>query len=412
MALGPLAFRKEPLRTLYIIYAVATTLTIRLPYWVVTSLPGLRPRKSWTFWKSLRLKYFTFMACKFSKVGPIGNVKVTNHKAIPPNLDPKVVGVWIEGVDESLIQGEVKEMAKIANVKPLAIPGYWYHKESSPILGGSRSIDPKERVLYMFHGGAYIAQSAHPDDGTQHITRDTLKYLPNETRFRRALALEYRLSIGVPYAEVPQNPFPAALLDALAGYRYLVEDVGISPSNIIIIGDSAGANLALALTRYLKATSVFSMPGGLILLSPWGDLGASHIGPNSSRTRSASSDFLGPPGHLDNSLLYCSEAYAGPHTYSACENNIYISPASKNIPENVMRGVFEGYPKTLIVSGTGEQLLDSIVTLKRRMEADMGQQKLSYLGVADAFHDFLAFTWAGPEREVCLERIREWSKGL
>jgi len=412
MGVSPLAFRKEPLRTLYIIYAIATTLTVRLPYWVITSLPGLRPRKSWTFWKSLRLKYFTFIACKFSKVGPLGKVKVTDYKAIPPDVDPKVVGVWIEGVNESLIQGEVKVMAKVADVKPIRIPGYWYHKEGNPVLGGTRSIDPKERVLYMLHGGAFISLSAHPDDTTQHITRDTLKHIPNEMRFRRALALEYRLSVDVPYVDAGQNPFPCALLDALAGYRYLIEDVGILPSNIIILGDSAGANLALALTRYLKTTSTFQMPGGLILLSPWVDLGPSHTGPNSTRARHVSSDFLGPPGHLNQSFLYCTGAYSGPHTQSACENNMYISPASKSIPERVVRGAFEGYPKTLIVSGSGEQLLDSIQTLKARMQADMGSEKLTYLEVEDAFHDFLAFTWAGPEREVCLDGIKEWGKSL
>jgi acetyl esterase/lipase len=306
----------------------------------------------------------------------------------------------------------VKELAKVANVKPIRIPGYWYHKEGSPTIGGTRSIDPKEKVIYMFHGGAYLALSANPKDDTQRITRDCLRVLPSELRIRRALSLEYRLSIGIPMVEVPQNPFPAALIDALTGYRHLVEDVGILPSNIILVGDSAGANLALALTRYLKETGIFQIPGGMILLSPWVDLGTSHAGPTSSRTTNVSSDYLGPPDHLDPSLLYATGAFAGPHPRSVLEENIYISPASKNIPEKVLREAFVGFPRTLVVSGSGEQLLDSIETLAKRMEKDMGPEKLKYLMIEDAFHDFMAVPWTGPDRLVCLEKIQEWGKSL
>lgn len=345
------------------------------------------------------------------RVGSLG-VKFTDHTAIPPNIGPKNKAVWINGIDEEMIQGEVKEMAEFAGVKPARIPGYWHHLEGTPILGGKPSVDPRERVLLMFHGGAYISLSAHPDDPTQLITRDVLKSLPLEANFRRALSLEYRLSKGVPAVPSPESPFPAALLDALAGYQYLVEEVGILPINIVLIGDSAGGNLALALTRYLKLTSVLPLPGALLLLSPWADLGNSHTGPNSTRTRNAGSDFLGPPEHLDKSFCYASRAFTSLHPPSICEDNIFISPASLNIPEKQIKGSFEGFPKTLVVAGTGEQLLDSIQTLKRRMEADMGPEKLSYLEVEDAFHDFLGFDWSGPDRKVCLDGIREWGRTL
>ena len=61
-----------------------------------------------------------------------------------------------------------------------------------------------------------------------------------------------------------QSPFPAALLDALAGYNYLVNEIGYSPSNTILVGDSVGENLALVLTRYLSSgttrTSYIALP--------------------------------------------------------------------------------------------------------------------------------------------------------
>jgi acetyl esterase/lipase len=71
--------------------------------------------------------------------------------------------------------------------------------------------------------------------------------------FNRAFSLSYRLSSSLPFE--PTNPFPAALLDALAGYRYLTQTIGFSLNNIVLSGDSAGGHLALSLVAYLAETS-------------------------------------------------------------------------------------------------------------------------------------------------------------
>ena len=59
----------------------------------------------------------------------------------------------------------------------------------------------------------------------------------------RALALDYLLA--------PENPFPAALEDCVVGYRWLVQN-GTLPQEIVIAGDSAGANLLLATLMLLR----------------------------------------------------------------------------------------------------------------------------------------------------------------
>ena len=67
----------------------------------------------------------------------------------------------------------------------------------------------------------------------------------------RILSVDYRVSaMGSPGNANTKNPYPSALLDALAGYSYLIKTLGFTSQNITIAGDSAGGNLALALARY------------------------------------------------------------------------------------------------------------------------------------------------------------------
>ncbi len=68
----------------------------------------------------------------------------------------------------------------------------------------------------------------------------------------------------------PEHPFPAAVEDAVAGYRWLL-DQGVGPENLIVSGDSAGGGLALALLLSCKERGL-AMPASAILYSPWTDL--------------------------------------------------------------------------------------------------------------------------------------------
>ena len=74
------------------------------------------------------------------------------------------------------------------------------------------------------------------------------------------IALDYRLA--------PETRFPGPLHDAVSAYFRMVDDLHISPSNIILAGDSAGGGLCLALMMYLRDNG-YPLPGGAILMSPW-----------------------------------------------------------------------------------------------------------------------------------------------
>ena len=108
-------------------------------------------------------------------------------------------------------------------------------------------------VLYL-HGGGYVTGSPGTHRGlTSRIARDA------------------HVCVAVPdYRLAPEHPHPAAVDDALAAYKGLL-DQGIPANKIIIAGDSAGGGLSLALALRLKDAPL-PQPAGIVLLSPFTDL--------------------------------------------------------------------------------------------------------------------------------------------
>lgn len=87
-------------------------------------------------------------------------------------------------------------------------------------------------VIY-YHGGGFVVGS-----------------LDSHDRVMRLLALGSGAAvIGVDYRLAPEHPFPAPLDDCVAAYGWIRDQagpLGIDPDRILLAGDSAGANLALA----------------------------------------------------------------------------------------------------------------------------------------------------------------------
>lgn len=212
-----------------------------------------------------------------------------------------------------MITGTILELTHAANITCARIPGYWIDRDD--ILPAGAPPKPRDKVLYRLHGGSYTQLSAHPADPTANVARGILSHTPC---IARTFAIEYRLSSAAPYTEA--HAFPAALLDALAGYVYLVERVGFLPEDVVVVGDSAGGNLALALVRYLRDYADYHpdlvlprMPGALLLLSPWVDLGTSHDGPLSSLESPFTVDYMGISAHdRARAASYAKMAFLGP----------------------------------------------------------------------------------------------------
>ena len=111
-----------------------------------------------------------------------------------------------------------------------------------------------DRAILYLHGGGYTMGSCN--------THRALVARISVASQSPAIQIEYRLA--------PENPFPAALEDALNAYHYLLEQ-GIALDKIIIAGDSAGGGLAIALTLLLREENE-RPPGGIVCISPWVDL--------------------------------------------------------------------------------------------------------------------------------------------
>ena len=117
----------------------------------------------------------------------------------------------------------------------------------------TRSADA-DRVIMFLHGGAYIS-------GSIASHRHVMAELGRQAE-ARTLALGYRLA--------PEHAFPAALDDALAGYRFLLSS-GYDAARITLAGESAGGGLAIATLLSLRDAGV-TLPGSVWCSSPWVDL--------------------------------------------------------------------------------------------------------------------------------------------
>ena len=124
------------------------------------------------------------------------------------------------------------------------IPGEWVESSSSADV-----------VLLYLHGGGYFGCSAET-------------HRPITVWFAlhgfRVFAPNYRLA--------PENPFPAAVDDAVAAYRGLLAG-GHSPQRLVVAGDSAGGGLVLSLMLALRSADT-PLPAAAALFSPWTDLAA------------------------------------------------------------------------------------------------------------------------------------------
>ncbi len=176
----------------------------------------------------------------------------------------------------------------------------------------------KKYVILHCHGGGYST-------GSSLYARTLTGKLASSTSMD-VLCFDYRLA--------PEHPYPAALEDGMKAWNYLML-LGYGARDVIVTGDSAGGNLALALVHRLKQEGRL-LPRGLVLMSPWTDLTSS----GESFAAKAKLDPVLDKDYIDRMIA----AYAEGQDVT----NPLISP---------LFGDFHGFPPTYIQAGENEILL-------------------------------------------------------
>lgn len=156
------------------------------------------------------------------------------------NLSPTFMRAALEQMSKVFPQ------SKNVQLRPVRIAGI--HAEE--IKPQSKST----QMIFHIHGGAFFV-------GSIKTHRAFLSEVAERTQMQ-VLHLNYPLS--------PEARYPDAL-DAIYDVYSTLLDQGVLAKDIIVSGDSCGANLALALCLRLKQEDL-EMPSGLMLLSPFLDL--------------------------------------------------------------------------------------------------------------------------------------------
>ncbi|MCX7623243.1 MAG: alpha/beta hydrolase [Thermomicrobium sp.] len=186
---------------------------------------------------------------------------------------------------------------------------------------------PEDQVLLYLHGGGFVFGLS-----AQHVAMvaELARLLG-----RRALLVDYRLA--------PRHPWPAALEDCLAAYRWLLRQ-GFDAKRIVVAGDSAGGNLALTLAMALRDAGE-PMPAAIACLSPVGDLAGSE-----ERGRTEEDPVLHP-----RAIRRFNRSYVAGHD----ARNPLISP---------LYGDWHGLPPLLVHAGEDELLRDDAERIAERAQ--------------------------------------------
>ncbi|OCF34193.1 endoplasmic reticulum protein [Kwoniella heveanensis BCC8398] len=442
-AINSWPYRHPIFRRLYLISFLLFGILILLPAWAVYYVPrSNRPRQSWTVRRCLRVRWSRLLCglvarCEIDYLGrdlsvdpdPM-NLKWSHPITIPPpppsflRGHPEEAlrqlhasrGSWVPHFIHRLKRGKTgvwgrwnhaeEDLDKVYGFE--SVKAFWFTGEKSTPDERPAPRNPGDPVMIHFHGGGYICGTAAETDLTSSIAKSMVKHSP----IHHVLSVDYRLA--------PTAPWPLPLLDAITAYHYLVRVQGVYEEDIVIVGDSAGGHLAMALVRWLRdegAEVGLRMPRGLVLLSPWADVGFTNAwgaeAVKHNRDCDTIEDTFGP---FACSLLLRGLPASIMHTSS------YLSPASHLLPSQPSGpDSFERFPPTYVVYGDAERLSTSIellwdrIQLSRRFAEKSGasvpvQDRL--LVSPDSVHDFVIFPWMAEEASKAYEDMDIWLREL
>jgi acetyl esterase/lipase len=223
--------------------------------------------------------------------------------------------------------------------------------------------DGESTIMYLY-GGGYVISSPHS-------RRKLAGRLAKASR-ARALVPRYHLA--------PERPFPSAVEDAAADYRWLLEE-GSHHGRVVITGDSSAGGLAVATMLKLRDDGS-PLPAGGVPISPWVDL-------------ACTAETLDTNATVDLTVTKASlQRMAGEYLHGADPRTPFASPLYADL---------SGLPPLLVLVGGDEALLDDSVRLAR--SAGMaGVDVTLYIG-AGMQHIFPIYCGVIPEADASVAMV-------
>lgn len=227
----------------------------------------------------------------------------------------------------------------------------------------------KSKTILYLHGGGYVM-------GSYNTHRALIGRIARAAGYK-ALAINYR--------KAPEHAYPLALEDALATYKQMVAD---GYENIVLMGDSAGGGLVLALLQLIRKNKL-QKAAGTVLLSPWTDL-------------TLSGESIQTKKHLDPLITqHLLEIFSKRYYADADPKNPLISPLFADV---------KGFPPTLIQVGGNEVLYDDAIRMAKKLS--LAGVKVSLETYDNMMHVWQIFGGIVPEANKAIDHIGDFVKEI
>ena len=240
-----------------------------------------------------------------------------------------------------------------------------FEKWNYEVFDGEREIltrvfknkDEEQNTIVYFHGGGWATE-------TIDSYNSTCMFLAKHTN-SLVISVEYRLA--------PENPFPAGLEDCycVAKFAYEKHQEGLLPGKFVLMGDSAGGNLAAAVSLMARDKGEF-FPEYQILLYPAVNWDYSENSPFPSVHENGEDYILTRKRINDYMSLYRSG--------EEDNNNPYFAP--------LVAKDFSNQPKTMVIVAEFDPLRDEGTAYAQKLRE--AGNLVKYYRMKDALHGFIS----------------------
>lgn len=234
-----------------------------------------------------------------------------------------------------------------------------------------------QKVIMQIHGGAFVV-------GLKNANRDMAT--------RLSALREGALVVLPDYTTSDQAPYPAAFNDCVATYEWILQQ-GYDAEDIVIIGDSAGGNLALALGLYLRDHKM-PQPAGIITISAFANMKCNTESYYDNADKCVLGEWFGNGAAKSEGFLYtlnCQDGLEDP----------YLSP---------VYGAYNDFPKLLMQVGSREIVLDDTKTIVEKVKQAGGDATGTvYQGM---WHVFQTLGIDFPEADAAWKEIENFLREL